>query len=102
MTFTLKSIVPWGRSLEEYTLMFNLSDRDLEYSIVDCGGGPSSFTAELSQRNGHVISCDPLYQYTGQEIQQRVEETYHTMLEGVSQTREHFIWDYIKSPEYLG
>jgi hypothetical protein len=102
MTFALNSVVPWGRSLEEYRLMFNLSDRDLEQSIVDCGGGPSSFTAELTRQNGCVISCDPLYQFTAQEIERRVEETYHTILEGVHKTKEHFVWDYFKSPEYLG
>jgi SAM-dependent methyltransferase len=100
--FTLQSVVPWGRSLEEYRLMFNLSEQDLARSIVDCGGGPSSFTAELTERGGHVVACDPVYQFTAQEIQQRVEETYHTILEGVYKTKEHFVWDTITSPEYLG
>ena len=28
MAFKLDSVVPWGRNLEEYKLMFGLDDRD--------------------------------------------------------------------------
>ena len=41
--FTLDTVVPWGRSFDEYCAMFALSDRDLGLNILDCGGGPGEF-----------------------------------------------------------
>ena len=53
--FTLDSVVPWGRSFDEYCAMFDLSDRDLDLKILDCGGGPASFNAE-----GNATVAGPL------------------------------------------
>jgi hypothetical protein len=36
----LSEIVPWGRSLAEYQLMFSLTDADLSRKILGCGDGP--------------------------------------------------------------
>lgn len=30
MAFKIDSVVPWGRNMEEYKLMFRLSDNDLK------------------------------------------------------------------------
>ncbi|HKV39847.1 MAG TPA: SAM-dependent methyltransferase, partial [Blastocatellia bacterium] len=40
MAVQLDKVVPWGRSLDEYRLMFNLSERDLRSKIAGCGDGP--------------------------------------------------------------
>ena len=45
MAFTLENVVPWGRNLEEYTRMFELSDPDLDGRILGCAVGPASFNA---------------------------------------------------------
>jgi hypothetical protein len=34
MAFTLDSVVPWGRSFEEYVAMFALTDGDLSCRIL--------------------------------------------------------------------
>lgn len=47
MGMKLDSIVPFGRTLAEYRLMFDLTDRDLQCQILDIGAGPASFTAEM-------------------------------------------------------
>ena len=62
MSFNLNKVVPWGRSLKEYDKMFQLSGEEiLSKKILDCGGGPSSFNAEMTKKGGRVVSCDPLY-----------------------------------------
>jgi hypothetical protein len=102
MTLQLDRVVPWGRSLDDYRNMFALSDADLQRSIVDCASGPSSFNAELTARGGRVLSCDPVYQFSRDQIQQRIDETYPIIIETLHRTREKFVWSEVKTPEELG
>jgi hypothetical protein len=102
MRLKLETVVPWGRSLDEYSRMFDLTPDELKLQILDCAGGPASFNAEMMQHGYNVISCDPIYQFSADEIAQRVQETYSTIVEGVKATREYFVWQDIQSPEHLG
>jgi len=52
----LEGIVPWGRSFNEYQVMFALSATDLQKSILGCGDGPACFNAQLTKAGGHIIS----------------------------------------------
>lgn len=102
MGFKLEQIIPWGRSLQEYVKMFDLTPDELNLRILDCAGGPASFNAEMT-RSGHtVISCDPLYQFDAAEINQRIKETYQTVIDGAKATQEYYVWQDIQSPEQLG
>lgn len=102
MGLRLDQIVPWGRSLSEYRQMFDLSEADLQGRILDCGGGPASFNAEMTQQGYSVISCDPIYQFSVPELQQRIDETYKVILTKVEATKENFVWEMFRSPEELG
>ena len=102
MAFKLKNVVPWGRSLADYRQMFSLSDDDLRLSILDCGGGPSSFNAEMTDLGNRVISCDPIYRFTAEAIENRIRETYPTIIEGLSTNVDRFVWQDITTPEELG
>jgi hypothetical protein len=44
VTLRLDQVVPWGRSAREYGAMFALTTADLDRRILDCAGGPSSFS----------------------------------------------------------
>lgn len=90
--FTLKQVVPWGRSFDEYSRMFALTDSDLEGRILGCADGPASFNAELSAAGGRVTSCDPLYRYSADEIRQRIEDTSAEMIEQTRQNMDEFVW----------
>ena len=82
--------------------MFSLSEGDLQKKILGCGDGPSSFNAHLTRQGGTVISIDPLYQFSEDEIRDRILDTYPVVLE---QTRIHFHqfnWTELKSVENLG
>ena len=50
----LNEVVPWGRTLQEYKLMFNLSEIDLNKKILGCGDGPASFNAEMTEPKGNI------------------------------------------------
>ncbi|MBD1806647.1 SAM-dependent methyltransferase [Microcoleus sp. FACHB-SPT15] len=102
MGFQLEKVIPWGRSMEEYVKMFNLTPDELQLNILDCAGGPASFNAEMKQQGYEVISCDPIYQFSAGEIAQRIQDTYQSVIDGVQATREYFVWQDIQSPEHLG
>lgn len=101
-TMKLESIVPWGRNLDEYTRMFALSDADLSRKIVDVGGGPASFAAELTAQGGHVVAIDPLYAFEREAIRQRIRETFHTVVEHARQTHGQFNWTHPVNPREMG
>lgn len=102
MGLTLDHVIPWGRSLNEYLEMFALTLEDLQSSILDCAGGPASFNTEMTQKGYRVISCDPVYQFSADEICQRIQQTYPIVIEGVAASRENYIWQNLTSPEHLG
>ncbi|WP_218080625.1 class I SAM-dependent methyltransferase [Anthocerotibacter panamensis] len=97
----LESVIPWGRSLAEYTRMFDLTHEDLGLQFLDCGGGPASFNAEMSAIGRPIVSCDPLYQYTPAEIAAQIQATHPLIMRAVFAHQEHFVWEEIPSPEYL-
>src|SRR5262245_30431801 len=102
MTFSLENVVPWGRSLDEYASMFALTETDMARLIIDCAGGPASFNAEMTRQGRKVVSCDPLYQFSTEQIAQRIDETYPVIMAGTASTQEHFVWTRFKSLEHLG
>jgi hypothetical protein len=69
----LSEIVIWGRSFEEYRRMFGLSHGDRSGRILGCGDGPASFNAEATAAGFDVVSVDPIYAASGDEIRRQVE-----------------------------
>ncbi|HEX2954052.1 MAG TPA: SAM-dependent methyltransferase [Bacillota bacterium] len=102
MTVKYQSIVPWGRSFEEYIRMFNLSDADLNRNILGCGDGPASFNSRMNQKGKKVISIDPIYQFSTDDIARRIDVTYETVMNQTRQNQDKFIWSSIKNIEELG
>jgi hypothetical protein len=102
MTFKLDQVVPWGRSFDEYVAMFSLSARDLDQRILGCGDGPANFNCVLTQRGGRVISADPLYRFSADEIRRRIAAGYHQVMEQTRQNQHEFVWGHIPSVEDLG
>jgi len=101
MATQFDQIVPWGRSYNEYRLMFSLSVQDLSGGVLDCGGGPASFTAELSTCGHRAVSVDPIYAYSGSEIRARFEAEVEPMLSQVRATPDDWTWTYHRDPDHL-
>ena len=98
----LKNVVPWGRSLAEYVSMFRLSDNDLNKSILGCGDGPASFNAELTAKGGQVVSVDPIYSFSGDQLKARIAEVYDEVMPQMDAAKDKYIWKSISSVEELG
>ena len=97
----LENVVPWGRNLEEYEKMFQLSKEDLQLKILGCGDGPSSFNFEVTKLGSNITSIDPIYQFSKDEIQQRIDETSFVVSEQLKQNQNDFVWKNIKSVDEL-
>jgi hypothetical protein len=100
--FTVKEVVPWGRSFEEYVRMFDLSRENLQLKILGCGDGPAGFNSRMNRQGKRVVSMDPLYQFPTDQIKTRIEETYAIVLEQTRQNQSNFVWNTIGSVEELG
>lgn len=102
MGMELDSVVPWGRSYEEYSKMFSLSKEDTHKSILGCGDGPSSFNSSLTKLGRNVISFDPIYQFTKEQIKHRIDQTYGIVISQMRSNKDGYLWNTIKSVEELG
>lgn len=102
MAFRLEEVVPWGRSFEEYAGMFALANEDLEKRILGCADGPAGFNAELTKRGGRIVSIDPLYQFSRDEIRLRIDRVFDTVLDETRKNAHEFVWTNIRSVEDLG
>lgn len=98
----LEEVVPWGRTLEEYKLMFRLSAADLNSKILGCGDGPASFNAQMTELKHSVVSIDPIYQFAAEEIEQRVRATYEPVISQMKQNQSHYIWKNFRDADELG
>ncbi|BAY78527.1 hypothetical protein NIES25_50020 [Nostoc linckia NIES-25] len=101
MTMILDKVVPFGRSMDEYIKMFNLTNADLNKKIIGIGDGPASFNAEMTRQGKTVVSIDPLYQFSGDEILKRFNEVVDNIINQVKATPNDWVWSYHKSPEDL-
>lgn len=102
MAITLDRVVPWGRSFDEYVAMFALSKDDLDKRILDCGSGPSSFNASLTELGGCITSADPIYRFSSNELRGRINEAYEMILGYVRENMNDYVWEQIPSVEELG
>lgn len=101
MAMHLEKVVPFGRSLDEYIRMFNLSKSDLNKRILGVADGPASFNAEATKIGVKITSIDPIYQFTDKEILARFNEVVDNIIAQVAATSNDYVWSYHKSPDDL-
>lgn len=101
MAFKLDCVVPWGRNLEEYKLMFQLNDSDTEKKIAGFGDGPASFNYEATKQGYSVTSFDPIYQFSENDLKKRIEEVRITVMQQMKENKDNYVWTNIKSLDEL-
>ena len=97
----LKNVVPWGRNLQEYKEMGLFSDADRDKKILGCGDGPASVNKELTEIGVNITSIDPIYQFTKEQIEQRVQEIAQVVSAQLRKNRDDFVWKNILDVETL-
>lgn len=101
MAMQLDQVVPFGRSLDEYRQMFALSEDDLARTIIGVGDGPASFNAEMHALGKRVVSIDPLFRFSADDIEWRFYAVVDAIMEQVKATLDDWVWTYHRSPEHL-
>ncbi|MDE5604066.1 MAG: SAM-dependent methyltransferase, partial [Eubacterium sp.] len=101
MAFKLNSVVPWGRNMQEYQLMFKLTEDDLNKKIAGFGDGPACFNYEMNERNGKVVSFDIIYQFSKADIEKRIEEVRVTVMQQMRENMNNYVWKNIKDLDDL-
>lgn len=101
MSFKLKNVVPWGRNFREYVNMFNLSENDLIKKIAGFGDGPASFNYEATEKGYDVVSFDPVYQFSKEELRKRIEEVRITVMQQMKENMDNYIWENIRNLDEL-
>lgn len=97
MVVELRTVVPFGRSLEEYRMMFELSEEDLGKNIVGVSDGVSSFNTEMNNAGRRVLSIDPIYEETGEYIETAFYNSIENVVEQLGSTFDDYIWTYYKN-----
>lgn len=101
MAFKLENVVPWGRTLDEYRMMFLLNDNDMSKRIAGFGDGPASFNFEATKQGYSVTSFDPIYQFSKDDLQKRIDEVRITVMQQMRENMNNYVWTKIKSLEEL-
>ena len=82
--------------------MFALSEEDLEKKILGCGDGPASFNSGMRCQGKCVVSVDPLYQFSKEQIRERIEEAYRTIMDQLAENQSAYVWTVIPSLSEFG
>ena len=69
---------------------------------MGCGDGPASFNSEATRRGTEVVSCDPIYRYDVEQLQDRIASTYDEVMDQTRRNADEFVWNAIRSIEELG
>ena len=101
MAFQLDNVVPWGRNMQEYKEMFGIDDNDMSKKIAGFGDGPACFNYEMTNAGGHVVSFDPIYQFSKEEIEKRIEEVRLTVMRQMKENMDNYVWTHIKDLDEL-
>ena len=101
MAMVLDKVVPFGRSLDEYVQMFNLTPADFTGRILGVADGPASFNAEGTFLGYDTTSIDPIYRFTGAEIQSRFDAVVDDIIQQIKATPNDWVWSYHRSPDDL-
>jgi hypothetical protein len=89
----LKKFVLWGHHLKDYQDMFNLSDEMLDTKrVIEYGAGVTSFNAEMNEKGHSVLSVDPIYDLTLDEIKTMVEEVFDTTVAKIKANKDKYNW----------
>jgi len=102
MEYDLCNVFPWGRSFADYVRMFDLTEEELGSRFLCCADGPAAFNSEMTKMGNSVVSCDPLYVFSADEIRKRIDDVYEDIIEETRQKRDDYVWSMYASPEEAG
>lgn len=85
----------YGRTFEEYCRLFDLSGGDLaDQWVLDCPGGPGSFTAVAAQVATDAVAVDPAYGPPVDHLAETALGTIDEFVEQLAAKPDAFDWSF--------
>jgi hypothetical protein len=78
----------WVYSLADYRQIFDLTDQNLQKTLLDFPGGISSVNAELHALGKNIVSADPIYNLSLQAMQTKVKQILDELIANLGE-HEH-------------
>ena len=94
----MRKLVLWGHSVDEYREMFDLSQDEINSSILEYGCGPSAVNYQQTQNAHKVVSCDPLFVLDKDTLSSKAVMIFADMAEQVKKEQSRF--DFSRSGSY--
>lgn len=94
----MRKLVLWGHDIDEYREMFDLSQDDLNSSILEYGCGPSAVNFQQTQGNHKTVSCDPLFVLDKDTLASKSVMIFADMAAQVKEEQNRF--DFSRSGSY--
>ncbi|CAA0105810.1 Uncharacterised protein [BD1-7 clade bacterium] len=96
----LDQIILFGRDLDQYRRMFNLSDADLQCNIVSVADGPATFNREMAEQGRtNVVSADPIYGKSLTDIKTQFQSTFDDFRRQIIEQGDTWNWDLFDGPK---
>ena len=80
----------WGLSYKNIIDMFALDAYDLNKSIIDVMGAPSSFNPITYEKRQRVITCGDVYGITKDKLEAKMSEALQQTINTIEAYRQHF------------
>lgn len=98
----LERVIFIGRTFEEYSDMFSLSQEQLKGKrILDCPAGACSFTAVGSSLGLDITAGDIAYYHSGEDLKNKGLQDIEHAMQHMQQAKSNYIWNYFKNIENL-
>ncbi|MFC6974229.1 class I SAM-dependent methyltransferase [Halomicroarcula sp. GCM10025709] len=92
-----------GRTFAEYTRMFGISAGDLAGRVVlDCPGGPGSFTAVAARLADRTLAVDPAYGPPADALAPVCRDAVERTVSQLQRDPSRFVWDEYGDPKTRG
>lgn len=92
-----------GRTFAEYRRMFDLDVASLAgTSVLDCPGGPGSFTAVAAELAEGAMAVDPVYGPSAADLESLCRRSVAENVEQLAAKEELFVWEHYRDPETRG
>ena len=92
-----------ARTFEEYRRMFGLEPATLAGErVLDCPGGPSSFTAVARSLGAEAVAVDTAYGPPTEALTERCRAAVDRTVAQLHEKRDLFVWDEYGDPETRG
>lgn len=79
--------------------MFALKDSELDFRILDCAGGASSFAAQTDPGGQRVVACDPVYASPDNELSVIAEREVRRGNDYVRANLAEYVWEFFDGPD---